>query len=70
MEESLETAWIGPKSWVGRNSESQGVADSVSQDDGGSDVMPACQLWEGSEKKHWPLPALLSARKLPFQLPP
>ena len=46
----------------------QGGANSVSQVDGDSDMVPACQISVGvrgrSEKEQWTLPALLSGRKL------
>ena len=45
MEKSLEAAWVDLKVGWGRASENhQGEANSVSQDDGVSDMMLACQL--------------------------
>ena len=69
MEKPLETAWVGLKVVCGRASGNhQGGANSVSRVDGVSDMAPPAGsvvlLGEGSEKGQWPLPALLSGRKL------
>ena len=74
MEKTLETAWVGPQiGWSRLSGNHQGGADSVSQADGDSDMVPACQFCVcfvrgGLRKEQWPLPALLSERKLPLQL--
>ena len=52
MEKPLETAWVGQKIGWGRASGNhQGGANSVSQVDGVSDVVPACWLCVGRAQK-------------------
>ena len=61
----------GPRGWVGQGiRKSPGQGDRMNLVDRDSDMVPAWQLYKGedSEKVQWPLPALLSVRKLPFQL--
>ena len=72
MEKLLETAQVWLKVGWGRASGNhQGGANSVSQINGDSDVVPTFQLcgsaavWRGLQKEQWPQPALLSGRKLP-----
>ena len=69
MEKPLLTALLGPS--VGRDGASgdlQSRANSFSQVDGVSDMVPACQLCgfvgKGSEKGRWPLATFLCGRKL------
>ena len=51
MEKPLEITWVGLKvGWGGASGNHQGGANNVSQVDGVSDMMPACQLcgsWRG-----------------------
>ena len=73
----------GPTGWVGHGislilfpntiRKSLGWANSVSQDDGDSEVVTVCWfcvVGRISEKEQWLLPGLLSGRKLPLQLSP
>ena len=68
MEKPLEIARVGSKvGWTSASGNHHSGANSISQIDGDSDMLSSCELCmgEGSEKKQWPLPTLLSGRKLP-----
>ena len=70
MEKPLKTAWVGPKFGWGRGSGITRVGQTV------WGRLMESERWcppsssvalcgEGSEKEQWPLPALLSVRKMP-----
>ena len=64
MEKSLEEACVGLQVGWGISGNHQGLMNSDSQVDEDSDMVPACWLCGDSEKEQWPLPTLLSGRKL------
>lgn len=70
IEKTLETAWLDLKVWWIKVSGNQHVrANSLNQVYRVSDMhLPASSVEEGLKKAQWPLPELLSGRKLPLQL--